>query len=77
MKPEAFGSIPRGARWANGTPTTVGYGDVYPVTTHGRLIGGTTALAGIGVIVMPIGVLSAAVTDAMRRARSQKEEDPE
>ena len=77
VQPEAFGSSPRAAWWAIATLTTVGYGDVYPVTMLGRLIGGAAALAGIGVIAMPTGILSAAVSDAMRRARSEKEEDPE
>lgn len=77
VQPEAFGSIPRAAWWAIATLTTVGYGDVFPVTVAGRLIGGAAALAGIGVIAMPTGILSAAISDAMRRARSGNQEDGE
>lgn len=77
VQPEAFGSIPRAAWWAIATLTTVGYGDVYPVTLAGRLIGRVAALAGIGVIAMPTGILSAAISDAMRRARSGNREDAE
>jgi voltage-gated potassium channel len=77
IQPEAFGSIPRSAWWAIATLTTVGYGDVYPVTLLGRLIGGAAALAGIGVIAMPTGILSAAISDAMRRTRQSPQEKPE
>lgn len=57
VQPEHFGSIPRALWWAVCTVTTVGYGDVVPVTVVGRLLGGLTALAGIGSIAIPTGIL--------------------
>jgi voltage-gated potassium channel len=69
LQPEAFGSIPRAAWWAVATLTTVGYGDVVPQTGLGRLFGAITALAGVGLIAMPTGILAAALSDALRRAR--------
>jgi voltage-gated potassium channel len=57
VQPEHFGSIPRALWWAVCTVTTVGYGDVVPVTVIGRLLGGLTALAGIGSIAIPTGIL--------------------
>lgn len=72
-QPEAFGSIPRAAWWAIATLTTVGYGDVFPVTVAGKMFAGAAAVSGIGVIAMPTGILSAALSDAMTRAR--KEDD--
>lgn len=69
VQPEAFGSIPRSLWWAVETLTTVGYGDVIPVTPLGRLLAALTALCGIGVIALPAGVLAGAFSDAIRQAR--------
>ncbi|MCB1761220.1 MAG: ion transporter [Gammaproteobacteria bacterium] len=63
IQPEAFGSIPRALWWALTTLTTVGYGDVYPVTPLGRVFAGLMAVAGIGLIAMPTGILAAAFTE--------------
>ena len=63
VQPEAFGSIPRALWWALTTLTTVGYGDVYPVTPLGRMFAGMMAVAGIGLIAMPTGILAAAFTE--------------
>jgi voltage-gated potassium channel len=68
-QPEAFGSIPRAMWWAVATLTTVGYGDVYPHSVLGRLFGAITAFAGIGLFAMPTGILAAALSDALSRAR--------
>lgn len=68
-QPEGFGSIPRAMWWAVATLTTVGYGDVYPATVLGRVFGAATAFAGIGLIAMPTGILAAALSDALARAR--------
>jgi len=76
-QPEAFGSIPRAMWWAVATLTTVGYGDVYPTTPLGRLFGSLTAFAGIGLIAMPTGILAAALSDALSRAREMDRESPQ
>ena len=47
-QPDKLGSIPEALWWGVATATTVGYGDVYPVTGVGRLLGGALAVAGIG-----------------------------
>jgi voltage-gated potassium channel len=67
-QPEKFGSIPRAMWWAAVTLTTIGYGDVYPVTTLGKAIAVLVAIAGIGLIAMPTGILAAAFSDALQRA---------
>lgn len=72
QNPEAFGSIPRAMWWSIITLTTIGYGDVYPVTLAGRAIAGLTALCGIGLIAAPTGILSAAFSDALARRRALK-----
>ena len=68
-QPDAFGSIPRAMWWAVATLTTVGYGDVTPVTALGRLFAGLTAITGIGLIAMPTGILAAAFSDVMHERR--------
>ena len=65
-QPEAFGSIPRAMWWAVVTLTTLGYGDVYPITVLGRIVAGITAILGIGIIAMPAGIFAAAFSDAMQ-----------
>jgi voltage-gated potassium channel len=59
-QPEAFVSIPRAVWWAVATLTTVGYGDVYPITPLGRVAAGISALAGVGVVALPAGILAGA-----------------
>lgn len=73
---DGFGSIPRAIWWAVATLTTVGYGDVYPVTPIGRIAAGMIALAGIGVVALPAGVFASAFTDEIQeRARRRKEDE--
>ena len=57
-QPEAFGSIPAAMWWAVVTPTTVGYGDVSPLTPVGKLLGGFVTILGIGTFAMPAGILA-------------------
>ncbi len=67
---EEFASIPRAIWWAIATLTTVGYGDVYPVTTLGRIAASLIALAGIGVVALPAGVFASAFSDALRERQT-------
>ena len=69
IQPEAFGSIPRALWWAVITLTTVGYGDVYPITTPGRMIGMLVAIGGVLLVALPTGIVAAAFSDAMQRRR--------
>lgn len=60
-QPEAFSSIPASLWWALATLTTVGYGDVYPVTAGGKAFTGLVLLVGLGVVAVPAGVVTAAL----------------
>jgi len=74
-QPDAFGSIPRALWWSVATLTTVGYGDVTPVTVMGRIFAGLTAIAGIGLIAMPTGILAAAFSEAMQNRKELAKDD--
>ena len=57
-QPKAFSSIPAAMWWGVSTLTTVGYGDVYPITPLGKFLGAIIALAGIGIFALPAGILA-------------------
>jgi voltage-gated potassium channel len=70
VQPEAFSSIPAAMWWAIATLTTVGYGDVYPVTATGRLFGAVTAVAGLLIVALPTGILGAGFVSAFEEERA-------
>ena len=65
-QPEAFGSIPAAMWWTVATLTTVGYGDVVPVTIWGKVLGALIALVGIGIAAFPAGILAAGFIEQIR-----------
>jgi voltage-gated potassium channel len=73
-QPDKFGSIPRTMWWAIVTMTTVGYGDVYPITPVGKFLSGMVSVAAIGLIALPTGILAAAMSDVMQRRRAPKQD---
>ncbi|MGY4750887.1 ion transporter [Pannonibacter sp. Q-1] len=80
-QPEAFGSIPRAMWWSMATLTTVGYGDIVPITPLGRFFATFTAVMGIGLIAMPAGILASAFSEVVqkrdrRAAESGEGDDP-
>lgn len=78
LQPEAFGSIPRAMYWAVITMTTVGYGDVTPMTPIGKTVASLTALSSIALVALPAGITAAAFSEAFQRARQAiKERGPD
>lgn len=66
-QPDKFATIPDALWWAVITLTTVGYGDVYPVTGAGKLIAGVTAVLGIVMLALPVGIIATAFAREIQR----------
>lgn len=74
-QPEAFGSIPAAMWWAVATLTTVGYGDVTPVTVAGKLFGAMITVIGIGMAALPAGIIASGLNDQIHRRRTSLERE--
>jgi voltage-gated potassium channel len=66
-QPDKFGSIPETMWWAMAALTTVGYGDVTPVTPLGRVLGGFVTLLGMGMFALPTGILASGFVEEAKR----------
>lgn len=77
IQPEGFGTIPRSMWWAIITMTTVGYGDVVPITGLGKTIGAFMGVIGVGMVALPAGILASGFNEALhlRRKTLHKEVD--
>jgi voltage-gated potassium channel len=75
-QPEAFSSIPSTMWWGVSALTTVGYGDMYPITPIGKLLGAIISLLGIGLFAMPTGILSAGFVEEIRKRRESEKVCP-
>lgn len=63
-QPEKFASIFHSLWWSVSTLTTVGYGDVYPITVGGRIFTGIVLIVGLGIVAVPAGLLASALSKA-------------
>ena len=75
-QPEDFGSIPSSMWWGIITLTTIGYGDTYPVTPAGKIIGTGVAVLGIAVYAIPAGIMASAFTEELRKKRQKPKKCP-
>ena len=73
VEPETFDSFFDAVYWACVSLTTVGYGDIYPVSAAGRIVTMFSAIVGVAVVALPSGILTAGYLEALR---NEKEEEP-
>ena len=66
-QPDKFSNAFSGLWWAVATLTTVGYGDIYPITVTGRILGAVIAIMGIGMVAIPTGILSAGFVEVLEK----------
>jgi voltage-gated potassium channel len=66
-QPDKFGTIPDAMWWAIITLTTVGYGDVYPVTAPGKAVAAVTAVLGLVMLALPVGIVATAFAQEIHR----------
>ncbi|WP_411710902.1 potassium channel family protein [Legionella septentrionalis] len=70
-QPEVFSSVFHSLWWAVATLTTVGYGDIYPVTVGGKIFTFFVLVIGLGVVAVPAGMVASALSKA-REMESQE-----
>jgi len=72
-QPEVFTNAFSGIWWSMSTLLTVGYGDIYPITTLGKLFGICIAFLGVGMVAIPTGIISAGFVDQYSRIKRLSE----
>lgn len=72
-QPEVFTSAFSGIWWAASTLLTVGYGDIYPITTMGKLFGIFITFLGVGMVAIPTGIISAGFVDQYSSIKKRTE----
>jgi voltage-gated potassium channel len=73
-QPDKFSSIPATMWWGIATLTTVGYGDLVPITPLGKFLGGMFAIAGVGLLALPAGILSSGFFEMMHNTNGKKKD---
>ena len=71
-QPDKFSSIPATMWWGIATLTTVGYGDMVPITDLGKFLGGIFAIAGVALLALPAGILSSGFFELLHVDRDKK-----
>lgn len=72
VQPQVFSSIPETMWWAVITLTTVGYGDIYPITPVGKFLGAIIAILGIGIFALPAGILASGFIEEIQKNKQKR-----
>ena len=72
-QPDQFKSVFHSMWWAVATLTTVGYGDVTPITAMGKIFGALITIIGIGTVALPSGILASGFSDQLKRRKNTYE----
>lgn len=73
-QPDKFENIGQSLWWSVATLTTVGYGDIYPITGLGKILSSIIALIGIGFVALPTGIISSAFINKMQNEKEKRKE---
>lgn len=71
VEPDSFNTFFDAIYWATISLTTVGYGDIYPITTAGRIITMLSSIFGIGIIALPSGIITAGFLKEMSKNKKE------
>lgn len=74
-QPDQFRNAFSGLWWAVATLTTVGYGDIYPITVAGKFLGAVIAILGIGMVAIPTGILSSGFIEHLNKTTGEDENE--
>ena len=74
-QPDTFDNAFSALWWAIATFTTVGYGDIYPITAAGKCLSAVIAMLGIGLVAVPTGIISAGFMEQIDDTQEPKQED--
>jgi voltage-gated potassium channel len=69
-QPEAFSNIPQAMWWGIATLTTVGYGDIFPITPLGKIFATVIAILGIGMFALPAGILGSGFIEELQKKKN-------
>jgi voltage-gated potassium channel len=74
-QPEVFQNAFSGLWWAIATLTTVGYGDIYPITAAGKILSAVIALLGIGLVAVPTGIISSGFVEHIGAEKAEPDDE--
>lgn len=77
VEPESFKNFFEAIYWSTVSLTTVGYGDIYPISTVGRIVTMISALCGIAVVALPAGIITAGYMKEIEKEKGDSEKDSE
>ena len=75
-QPDEFSSIPHSMWWAVAALTTVGYGDMLPITPLGKFLGAIIAFLGIGIFALPAGILASGFNEVIQKRKAEPKTCP-